>query len=371
MAKPSLHIGIIGTRGIPNRYGGFEAFAEQLAPRLVDRGHQITVFCSHDQEFREPIFKGVTLDFRYNPEKRIGTPGQFIYDLNCNLKVRRDALQVVLHLGYTSDSVWHWLWRPGAVHITNMDGFEWQRSKYSKPVRKFLKRAESWAARHSHALVADSQVVLEYLQNTYNTPACYIAYGAEIPEGFDLSRLHSFGLEAGRYDLVIARMEPENNIEMAIQAHLRAGTTKPLVIIGNETGYGDLLKSRYRNEVSVRFQPPCYDKETLHSIRHYCRYYIHGHSSGGTNPSLLEAMACGCHIIAHENPFNKEVLGGNALFYRDADTLAGIFSESADYEVIAKRSSKNLEIIRNRYSWDHITDAYEVLFCRTAGLSKD
>jgi glycosyltransferase involved in cell wall biosynthesis len=371
MNKPSLHIGILGTRGIPNRYGGFEAFAEQLAPRLAEKGHRVTVFCSHDQENKDRVFKNVKLDFQYNPEKIFGTFGQFIYDLNCNLKASRDKFQILLHLGYTSDSVWHRLWPRNTVHITNMDGFEWRRAKYSKPVQNFLKQAESWAAGNSQALVADSPVILDYLQKNYKTPAFYIGYGAEIPDSFNENLLFPFGLTMGRYDLIIARMEPENNIELAVRAHLLSDRNTPLVIIANETNYGKSLKNRFCHNLSVRFLPPCYDRNTLHALRHFARYYIHGHSAGGTNPSLLEAMACGCRILAHDNPFNRSVLEGNSAFYDHAEALAELISRPADNLDFNQWGRNNVERIRNYFSWDYITDSYEALFFRTLCFPKD
>jgi glycosyltransferase involved in cell wall biosynthesis len=365
-----LQIGIIGTRGIPNRYGGFEAFAGQLSVRLVDRGHRVRVFCSHDQEYQKPAYQGVELALTFNPEKWLGTFGQFIYDLNCNRKTRGDSFDVVLHLGYTSDSVWHWLWPDGPAHVTNMDGMEWQRAKYADPVKKFLRSAEIWAAENSHLLVADSTAVQQYLETRYKTPVRYIAYGATVPEQFNLPTLKQFNLAPGKYDLVIARLEPENNIDLAIRAKLKSGNSIPLVIIGNETAYGKKLLAEYKNHPLICFMKPCYDEEKLNTIRHYARFYIHGHSAGGTNPSLLEAMACGCRILSHDNPFNRAVLQEDARYFRDAEELDHLLNIAENDPGFERFTKSNLEKIRKNYSWDFITSEYERLFYEAVELAR-
>ena len=360
--KDKLKIGIIGTRGIPNRYGGFEAFAGQVSERLAAKGHEITVYCSHNQAYREPKINDVNLVFIYNPEHFSGTAGQFFYDLGCNLHARRQSFDVILHLGYTSDSVWTWLWSRRSKHITNMDGMEWMRSKYPPAVQSFLKKAEQFAANGSSLLIADSTAISDYLVSKYKTPVRFISYGAEIPTFFDPSVLIKCRAEPKRFDLVIARMEPENNIEMAIRAKLDENTPVPLLILSNDTRYGTQLKRNYRSEPLIRFLPADYNPETLNSLRHFARYYIHGHSVGGTNPSLLEAMACGCQIVAHNNLFNKSVLGSNAGFYANAGELATLLKGNSSPGNTLQSRENNLAAIREFHNWDFITNEYESAF---------
>lgn len=361
--EPKLRIAILGTRGIPNRYGGFEAFAAELAPRLAQRGHRVTVYCPHDQPYQEPEYHGVRLVHRPNPEGILGTAGQFIYDLGCNLHSRREPFDVVLHLGYTSDSVWTRLWSPEAKHVTNMDGMEWTRAKYRPAVRAFLKKAEAWAARRSDLLIADHPVILKYLATKYATPAIYISYGAEIPEPSDeeatLPELTASGLRSGAYDLVLARMEPENKIETAIRAKLEAGGEIPLAIVSNDTGYGAILKKRYAAEPMIRFLPAVYRPGGADALRRQARFYIHGHASGGTNPSLLEAMACRCRILAHDNPFNRGVLESNGFFYADTASLATLLRTLDPDRNFTEAIAGNLERIRTSHDWEHITNQYE------------
>lgn len=360
--KSSLYIAILGTRGIPNHYGGFEAFAEELSVRLVNRGHRVKVFCPSDQVYQDTHYKGVELDFQTDPVQTLGTAGQFIYDLNCNLQSRQDQPDIVLHLGYTSDSVWYWLWSGKSVHITNMDGMEWKREKYSAPVRRFLRLAESLAAHKSHSLVADSRAVEDYLRMHYTTPVRYISYGAVIPGGFDPEHPADLGVFPGKYDCLVARAEPENNLDAAIRAKLSDKTGIPLIIFSNNNFYRNELKSRYSSERLIRFEEPLYDRKKLDSIRHFARYYLHGHSAGGTNPSLLEAMACRCRIIAHDNVFNRSVLGSNAFYFNNAGQLSALLAQFPDDGFFYRAVDNNLETISVHHSWELITDHYEALF---------
>jgi glycosyltransferase involved in cell wall biosynthesis len=354
-----LSIGIIGTRGIPNQYGGYEAAVQELAPRLVARGHEVMVYCSPHQSYLEKEWQGVKLNFQWNPEDKIGTAGQFIYDLQCNRHARQQKFDVVLHMGYTSDSIWYRLWDPKSKHITNMDGMEWQRSKYSSKVQTFLKKAEKWAAKNSDLLIADSTGVMQYLQDRYATPIRHIAYGAEIPGSFDKNHLKDYQLNPEEYELLIARMEPENNLEMAIEAKLKSNNPFPLIIFGNQNQYGQSLIDRYKNEEMIRFLPANYDQQVMNSLRHYSRYYIHGHSVGGTNPSLLEAMAAGSSILAHNNVFNCGVLQHGGKYFNSAEQLSHLFAQPKTDLFTKDQIKNNLKRIEQHYNWELICQLYE------------
>ncbi|HEY9114443.1 MAG TPA: DUF1972 domain-containing protein, partial [Bacteroidales bacterium] len=279
----------------------------------------------------------------------------------CNLHSRKQKFDIVLHLGYTSDSIWFWLWPKKSIHITNMDGQEWKRVKFSPAVRNFLKYAEKMAVKGSRWLVADSKPIENYLLEKYSKPVSYIAYGAEIPASFQLETLKQYGLENGKYDLVIARMEPENNIEMMIEAKLQSNDSTLLVIVGNSNNYQLELKKKYRNQEKIQFLNAIYEKEKINSLRYFCRLYLHGHSVGGTNPSLLEAMACSCLIVAHKNPFNEAVLGADADYFSNADELSKLF-QKIDFSTKEVRSQNNLMKIQREYNWEKITNDYELLF---------
>lgn len=354
-----LSIGIIGTRGIPNQYGGYEAAIQELAPRLVSKGHNVVVYCSSLQNTKVSNWQGVELVYRYDPENLLGSFGQFIYDLNCNIASRKYKHDVIFHMGYTSDSLWYWAWDKAAEHITNMDGLEWMRSKYSPKVRKFLKRAERWAAIHSKLLIADSTGIMDYIKENYSDNVKHIAYGVEIPNDFKEDHLKEYEVIPNEYELLIARMVPENNIELAIEAKIRSGNEYPLVIFGNENRYAKELKFKYGENKLIRFHNANYDKDILNSLRYFSRYYIHGHSVGGTNPSLLEAMAAQCRIFAHHNVFNRGVLENGGEYFNSTNQLVELFRREPNNVITDNQIKQNISLLRYKYDWDIICNMYE------------
>jgi glycosyltransferase involved in cell wall biosynthesis len=237
-----------------------------------------------------------------------------------------------------------------------MDGMEWKRTKYNKYVQHFLMYSEKIAVKHSHYLVADSLGIKEYLDKKYLTDAYFSAYTANIPSKYSSDFLANYLLVPYTYNLLIARMEPENNIDMILEAHTINGNNDNLVVIGNCTNkYGSTLVEKYKNYSNIKFIGAIYDKETIDSIRYYSKMYFHGHSVGGTNPSLLEAMSCECNIIAHNNIFNISVLGNDAYYFSNSIELNKII---VDYEnqvsFFGRCKSNNLNKIKTIYSESHI-----------------
>ena len=359
--NPRLSIGILGSRGIPNNYGGYEQFATEMGIRLVQKGHEVSVYTVREHPVQDPFYKGIRRILIKNPETDLGTFGQFLYDLYCNRDSRKRGFDIILHLGYTSDSVWYRLWTGKSTHLTNMDGLEWKRSKYNRYVRKFLLYAEKLATLKSKFLIADSFPIKDYLEKTYDKPVRYLSYGAVIPSSFKEDHPKALHLVPGQYDLIIARFVPENSIETAIQAKISADDKIPLVLLGSDNPYKQKLLKKYGTHNSVRFAEAVFEKEKIDSIRRYSRFYIHGHSVGGTNPSLLEAMACRCNVIAHNNPFNRSVLGNNAFYFSNSKDLSVIFKNKKEDDFLTCRET-NLEKIKNHYHWDIVCDAYEKLF---------
>lgn len=352
-----LRIGILGTRGIPNHYGGFEQVASYLSPLLVERGHRVTVYSPHDHPYREETWKGVRIARCYCPP---GTAGQFVYDFKCLIDAQKRDFDILLLLGYTSSSVWGRWYPKGPVIINNMDGLEWKRSKYSRPVRAFLRYAESLAVRFSDFYIADSTAIRDYLQWQYGIHSQFIPYGAEVLSGENREVLRQWGLAKGRYALVMARMEPENNIEMILEGFCRSRREKKLVVIGDTAnGYGEHLLRRFGHEPDVVFTGPVFDQQVLHSLKFYSALYFHGHSVGGTNPSLLEAMASTALIAAHDNPFNKAILGSDAWYFSDPAGVTRLLERGARGAAEAAMVNNNLEKIGSLYNWDRVTTEYE------------
>lgn len=355
-----MKIGIIGTRGIPNHYGGFEQFAEYLAKGLVERGHEVTVYNSSSHPYQKSSWNGVNLVHCQDPEDKWGTAGQFIYDLNCIIDSRKRSFDIILQLGYTSSTVWGWLLpRKTSIVTTNMDGLEWSRSKYSKPTQAFLKQAEYLATIFSDYLIADSLGIQEYLKTKYNVRSAYIPYGA-FP--FDMPNpkvLKDYDVEQYSYNMLIARLEPENNVETILDGVVNAKNKLPFLVVGNHmTKYGEYLKSKFKSVNNIRFAGGIYNMDSLNQLRYFSNIYFHGHSVGGTNPSLLEAMASQSLISANRNHFNSAILGDDALYFSGSNEVTDQLDtvRKDRYHAFLKA---NLIKISDIYNWNIIIDQYE------------
>jgi glycosyltransferase involved in cell wall biosynthesis len=354
-----LKIAILGTRGIPNHYGGYEQAASFLAPSLVKKGHSVTVYNSHNHPYQQTEWKGVEIIHCNDPEYKLGTAGQFIYDLNCIRDARKKNYDVILLMGYTSSSVWGKLYPKKPVIISNMDGLEWTRSKYSKPVRRFLHYAEKLAVKHSDFFIADSPGIQSYLQQAYQIDSAYIPYGAVIYNKNDDEILKEYNLQPCKYFLLIARMEPENNVETILDGYCKTNSGRKFLVIGNTVNkHGKYLLKKFEGVKNIVFAGSIFDQKKLHSLKSFCKLYFHGHSVGGTNPSLLEAMASCAMIAAHDNPFNRAVLGNDASYFLTAEDIKNIIDSPA-----APKNNvmicNNLKKIKEKYSWEMISDLYE------------
>ena len=357
-----MKVAILGTRGVPNYYGGFEQFAEYFSAYLAEKGHEVYVYNSHNHPYQEKMFKGAHIIHKHDPEYKMGTFGQFIYDYNCIIDSRKRKFDIILQLGYTSSSIWFFLLPKKPVIISNMDGLEWKRSKYSAPVRQFLKFAERLAALSSDYLIADSLGIQKSLKKRYRKDSEYIAYGAHLFENPDIEVIKEYDILPENYDMVMARFEPENNIDMVLEGIVQNNEPTPILVIGNHnTKYGKYLKDKYAGYSKIRFMGGIYNIEHLDNLRYYSRFYFHGHSVGGTNPSLLEAMASKAFILAHNNDFNRGVLKENAYYFSNSKEVANF--------VKSLKKSNNLHLVENNYkaikedfNWEKINGDYLKFF---------
>ena len=367
-----MNLAILGTRGIPARYGGFETFAEQLSTRLVGKGADVTVFCPSDSSRPDEQFQGVTLRFVTSP--RAGAFTQILWDAKCFWAARR-GFDVVYMLGVGA-SFAAWLPRLfGSAVWINSDGLEWKRSKWSIPQRAYLALAEALSVCFASRIIADSAAIARYLRSRYVSlkRVSTIAYGAEIPSPErDCSALGEWGLAPDEYYLVVCRLEPENHLSEIVEGFERSPAKLPLVILGNIENPNDYVQDLLaRRSSKVRFLGTVYDSGKLASLRCNARGYFHGHSVGGTNPSLLEAMACSSLVIAHDNEFNREVLEDSGLYFTTSDTLAKLIASIDAGEVnVAALRQRAAEIIHRRYLWSQVTDAYFELLKSESGPSK-
>lgn len=352
-----MRIGIIGTRGIPNHYGGFEQFAEYVSVGLVERGHSVAVYNSHTHPYQEKYFKGVQIIHCKDLEDKIGTIGQFFYDLNCILDSRKRNFDIILQLGYTSSSIWSFLMPKSAVVVTNMDGLEWKRTKYSKVVQRFLRYAESLAVRNSHHLVSDSIGIKNYIQEKYGKTSTYIPYGATPFKNENADVLQDYSLKPYGYDLLIARLEPENSIEVILDGVVNSVVKRPFLVVGNhETKFGNYLKAKFGEFKSIHFLGGIYKQEVLNNLRRFSNLYFHGHTVGGTNPSLLEAMASHSLVCAHKNVFNHTILGVEAFYFSNSEEVTQLMEiNKVEHFVFLERNIGKIDKI---YSWEKIIEEY-------------
>ncbi|MDB5109057.1 MAG: glycosyl transferase family 1 [Mucilaginibacter sp.] len=355
-----LRIAILGTRGIPNYYGGFEHISEYVAAGLVKRGHSVTVYNSHNHPYAESTWNDVEIRHCYDPEYLIGTAGQFVYDLNCLLDARKRDYDIIMLMGYTSSSVWGSLYPEKSVIITNMDGLEWKRSKYSKPVQAFLKHAEKLAVKYSRFYIADSLVIKSYLQDKYQIDSKYIPYGAELVSEIEREQLNAAQIAKEDYFLLMARMEPENNIETILEGFNKSTSRRSFKVLG-DTGnrFGKYIIHKFKNDERIQFKGSIFDNAKVRSLQNNSYLYFHGHSVGGTNPSLLEAMASEALIAAHNNPFNKSVLHTDAFYFSNANEVREIVETVQRKETEKTMVNNNLHKIKYQFNWESIVDQYE------------
>lgn len=368
-----LRIAILGTRGIPAGYGGFETFAEQLAVRLAARGHQVTVYAEAEGRAPGPdrCHQGVRVRERRRPHW--GPASTLAYDSACLWDARRGH-DLVYMLGY--GAAWA-CWLPRALGTPvwiNVDGLEWARSKWSAPARLYLRCMEWLAPRTATRLIADAQAIAARMQERYprGAPCSFIAYGAEPVGQADPARLAQWGLEPGGYLLAVARPEPENHVLEIIEGCLLQPAALPLVVVGQVRADGSDYQRRLLALAGprVRFIGGVYEPAQLQSLRLHAACHLHGHSVGGTNPSLLEALACGNWVIAHDNPFNREVARDAADYFADPAALAAALAAWAATPPAQRRAraARARQIIARHYSWEQIADRYEALAleqCRT------
>ncbi|MEO5572629.1 MAG: DUF1972 domain-containing protein [Bacteroidia bacterium] len=359
-----MKIAFVSTRGIPNNYGGLEEFAEHVSVGLVKKGHDVIVYNPNSHPYKKDTFFGVRIKKKFSPEKKIGTAANFIYDYLSLRDAINEKCDAVLICGYTTASVSFYIspFKKSKI-ITNIDGLEWKRSKWSPFIQRLTRWFEKIAVKKSHALVADNIGIEKYLDENFHKPSYFIPYAANIISANE-SVLEKYNLKKSAYHVMIGRLEPENNIEMILDGVVQSLSEIPCIVFANfKTKYGQHLVNKYRTCSKIIFSGWASGQETLCQLRHFARIYFHGHSVGGTNPSLLEAMAAGTYIAAHDNVFNKNVLGADALYFGSADDVKNLidgFENHAPQRPVFE--ANNLEKIKTFYNWDNITDMYEKMF---------
>jgi glycosyltransferase involved in cell wall biosynthesis len=370
-----MKIAILGTKGIPNNYGGYEQFAEFISQRLVKRGHQVTVYNPSFHAYREPAYKGVSVIRQYSPEKWIGGSANFIYDFLCLKDALGRDFDIVYEAGYHSVAPAYRVLgirsKKKPVVVTNMDGLEYNRSKWSWFTQQLIRKLEKIAVRDSPFMISDNLGIQEYYRDQFNRDSFFLSYGADPVTAVDENHLGRYGVMRHGYLMLVARFEPENNLEMALEGFLMSGVSHPFLVVGNhQTRYGRYLKSTFPDP-RIRFVGGIYDKPVLDSLRHFAAAYVHGHSVGGTNPSLLEAMACGSFIFAHDNPFNRKVLFDSAFYFGNSGHVKELLSDLAQMRSRYAQTfaDQNVWRIEKEYNWERVVDQHESLFRQLLEMS--
>ena len=343
--------------------------------RLAGRGHAVTVYAENDQPGArgDVSVHGVRVRFRRRP--RWGAASVLAYDCACLLDACR-GYDLVYMLGYGAAWACWWPRVFGTPVWINVDGLEWARSKWGRFARAYLRWMEwvsGWAATR---VIADARAIADRFRQLYPRRACdCIAYGAQVVDecGMDAQALGPWGLEPRQYLLVVARPEPENHILEIIEGYLQYHGPWSLVIAGVIPGATPYQRRLLELAgARVRFIGGVYDERLLQGLRFHAAAYLHGHSVGGTNPSLLEALACGNWVIAHDNPFNREVARDAADYFQTPAQLAACLEDwqRREGDERAARGARARQIVQTFYDWERITDAYERLMRQECGHAR-
>jgi glycosyltransferase involved in cell wall biosynthesis len=365
----SLRLAIIGTRGIPANYGGFETFAQELGTRLVRRGHSVTVYCRrHYFRHARPDFEGVRLvvlpAIRH---KYLDTITHSLLSILHSLHRPFDAVLVC----NAANAAFCWL--PRLLHrpvVLNVDGLERKRKKWNALARGHYRISEWLAGRAASAVVTDAVTIQDYFRQRYGRETVMIPYGGDMPRRPPGDILARLGVAPNEYYLYVSRLEPENNAHRVVAAFERLRSPRPLLVVGDAPYNRRYIENlRSTRDPRIRFPGAIYGDGYRELVSNaFC--YIHATEVGGTHPALVENMAAGNLILCLDTPENREVLGDAGLFFpaEPPEEAAARLQEIEDHsERHAGLRTAAAERARQRYSWDRVTDDYLALFSRLLG----
>lgn len=362
-----LRIAILGTRGVPGNYGGFETFAEELAARLVDRGHELTVYCRNGNTTGSPAtHRGIHL---------VHLPAIRQKALETLSHTYLSALHAALHrfdIVYVCNSanapICYIPWLRGQTTVLNVDGLEWRRAKWGRLAKRYYRWAASLAARMPIEVVTDASVIQEYYRRTFGRETTCIAYGTVLYErGYQAAKLAAYRLKPDQYVLYVSRLEPENNALLVVKAYRLLSTDLPLVVVGDAPyaqDYIDRVKSAA--DERVRFLGYRFGDD-YHALQANALVYVQATEVGGTHPALVEALGHRNAVLAHDVPEHREVVGDAGAYfgYRDAADLARqLAALLEDREAVGRYRQLAEQRVRERYGWDAVTDQYEEYFAK-------
>ena len=369
----SLRIAMLGSRGFPHTYSGYEVFINEIAPRLAARGHEVLVYCRSSLfPDRPKTYKGVRLI--YLPSIETKTMGTLTHTLVSMLDVlfrRMDVIFVVNLVNSFHCILPRLLGKNVAI---NVDGLDWKRDKWGKLGKFYFHLNAKFVGRVCPTgVITDAQEMRRIYLDEFRTPSACIAYGANIAKSCDPSAVRRYGLEPFQYYLILSRMVPENNADLILREFTQLRTSRVLAIAGDANYRSEFVdRLKQTSDPRVRFIGHIGDPDHVKELHCNAYAYLHGHSLGGTNPSLLTALGSSNCVLALNTPFNAEVLQDyGILFERDPLDLAAKLQHIEDHpEVAAEYRTRAPTRIREAYTWDKITDQYEELF-RQLAAGKD
>jgi glycosyltransferase involved in cell wall biosynthesis len=360
-ASKKLRIGILGSRGFPSTYGGYETLVRHVAPRWAAEGHDVTVYCRTRAEARRSwTIEGVRC--RWTPGVDSTSFSTLTFGATSHLDAVLRGYDVVLVLNVANGFFLPLLKARRIPSVLNTDGMEWERGKWGPLARRVFLAGAEFSARYADTLVADSQAIGDIWEEKFGVKSRFIPYGGTVVGEHSTSRIGALGLESERYVLAVARLIPENNVELLLEAVEHSEIDVPVVVVGSATSKAP-IEERLREMQSrgrVQWLGHVSDQELLLELWGKCGVYVHGHSVGGTNPALLQALGAGAPTLALDTVFNREVVGDEEQLYppQPAKLATRIREVLADHEVRTRFRVRGQALIKDRYAWDAVCDAY-------------
>lgn len=371
MQNSARRFAIIGSRGYPSTYGGFETLVRHLAPYLVEAGHHVTVYGRRPEPGTER-HDGVEVVHTRGIDRK--TASTLTYGLTSAIHASRERCDAALVLNVANGFFLPALRARGVPTAVNVDGLEWERAKWNRLGRSVFRAGARMTASFADALVADSRAIGDFWARRYDVDTHFIPYGAPVLDDAPPRSLHGLGLKPRRYVLVVARLVPENNVDLLLDAMERLRWRYPTVVVGSAVGTSplqDRLLQLTKTTPNLHWLGHVHDQVVLTELWQQCALYVHGHSVGGTNPALLQALGAGSPTIVFDTPYNREVVGPSWPVYGDsiarlADLISDLFDD-ASWRRGAIADGRQL--ISQNYAWESVLDSYASLLCNLAHRS--